>query len=63
MFRDRAAKKESKRTHEKYPVQTGGFEGDESVALKEFPWWDPANPYKTRWDLPDLIGKQFREVA
>lgn len=62
MFRSEATKK-SKKMGGKRSITIESADGDDSKALAALPWWDPANPYKMRWDLPELLSQSVRNVS
>ncbi|GMH43653.1 hypothetical protein BSKO_11575 [Bryopsis sp. KO-2023] len=63
LYREEPTKKKLRRQEqEKTPVLVGAPEGDDSKPLEALSWWDPANPYHMRWDLPELLSKDFKNI-
>lgn len=64
IYRTEPSKKKVRRQpeKEKTPALVGGPEGDDSKPLEALSWWDPSNPYKMQWDLPELLSEDFRDV-
>lgn len=63
LYREEPTKKQLRRQEQdKTPVLVGAPEGDDSKPLEALSWWDPANPYHMRWDLPELLSKDFKNI-